>query len=183
MTSAWGVEHDVVQKAAWKAFFPAPPKVSKIPRGKLTIDSHRNAFGVDQHTARTARGRRAGGLSIDPDNNTVMLANTAPGFRRKGVASHLLRHAEKESGSKVAHSPHRTTYGNAWAKATDKKRGAKPPPVSELYAPKKKGVYIEDTVRRGQRRALTTSTVTRSGIERGKKKVRPPLLRKLSAES
>jgi hypothetical protein len=181
--SAWGIEDGVVQKAAWKAFYPAPPKVSKIPRRKLKITSGKDILGVDKHTARTLRGRPAGSLTVDPDNNTVMMARTTAGFRRKGVASHLLGHAEKQSGSKVAHSPHRTTYGNAWAKATDKKRGAKPPPVSELYTPKKKGVYVEDTTRKGSRRMLSTAAVTRSGVERGKKKVRSPMQRAMSWNS
>ena len=169
MTSAWGVEHGVVSKAAFKAFFPAPPGVGKLPRSKMLMHSSPSG-GL--HTASTLRGKPISSLSVEHGTNTIGTATTSPGFRRRGAASNLLASAEKQRGAKIAHSTNRTALGDAFARGTDKKRGFKPPTSTregELKGAKKPmGVT---TMRQGSRRVSVASQTGRTGIERGKKKI------------
>lgn len=175
MTSVWGVDHGDVSKAAWKAFYPVPPKVNKIPRGKLKITSHLR--GAHQsYEAHAPRGGSVGYLSVG--DHGIGMANVKSGFRRRGIASNLLARADKDRGAKIPHSTERSLEGDAFARGNDKKRGVKTPTSfreQEIGRRKiKGGLKIgQGAMRQGSRRVEMHSQMSRSGIFRGKKKIVP----------
>jgi hypothetical protein len=120
-----------VSKASWGNFHPAPPMrgggIRKFPSRELKIRSEPfpGYPDVTSHIANNRRGKHVGYLQLN--KQTINMAHVEPGFRRRGVAAHLLRHAEKKGP--VYHDTNRTSAGNAWAHKMDAKRGTKPPPT------------------------------------------------------
>ena len=160
-----------VGKAAWKNFIPAPPMksgaVRAIPRSKVSVDSDPTN---SVHTAYNMRNKKIGGLDTDANTRVIRSVGVNAGYRRRGVASHLLAAAEKR-GSKVIHDTNRSPNGNAWAHAMDKKRGAVPDKSHrELNPNKKQGDSSFGYVRDRGKVATMTSRAGRTGIE-------PPLSR------
>ncbi len=125
MISPFGVEHSWVSKAAWKAFYPVPPKVGKIPRGRLVVTTAKNEAqerSVHLAALKHRPKRNIGSLAVD--HGQIEMVNVGRGFRRRGVAANLMHEARK--GGPAAHSPHRTPLGEKFAQGESAKQGTKP---------------------------------------------------------
>lgn len=184
MRSVWGVDHGEVSKAAWKAFYPVPPGVGKIPRSKLAFSSKTYRDGSVSHHAKTLRGKNAGQLSTGPiardgrgGTREIDLVAVHPGFRRRNIASNLIAHGEKTTRGAIEHSASRTPNGNAFATAHAARQGTKPPELHSWSKPTqrgKKGKPVRWTVPQGKNKVIAHGSNTgRTGIERGKKRLTP----------
>lgn len=116
--------HDI-EKAAWKGYYPVPPKVGRVPRHKVEIE-HGEWAGNHKVLARVG-GRRAAELVSRPEGGktSVELLHTDSGFMRRGLAGRLVEEENKRVGGRLVASPNRTRFGEAFTRKIARTKGVK----------------------------------------------------------